>query len=178
MCAEKSPWQKAVEFHGHACPGLAIGYKAAEAAIKVMGDIRDSDEEIVAIVHNDNCSVDGIQSVLGCTVGKGNLIFCNMGKNVYTIGRRDDGKAVRIALKFNALRDGGTKEERTQQILGANIEDLFNVREVIMNLQGKAQIFKSVQCSRCGEGVMEPKAHINQGKPVCPECFEEYTRGW
>ena len=24
----KTDWEKAVEFHGHACPGLAIGFKA------------------------------------------------------------------------------------------------------------------------------------------------------
>ena len=25
-------WKKCVEFHGHECPGLAIGYRAAMAA--------------------------------------------------------------------------------------------------------------------------------------------------
>ena len=30
-------WQKAAAFHGHVCPGLAIGFKACEAAMKVMG---------------------------------------------------------------------------------------------------------------------------------------------
>ena len=28
----KELWKRCVEFHGHECPGLAIGYKASEAA--------------------------------------------------------------------------------------------------------------------------------------------------
>ena len=30
---DHSFWDKAVAFHGHECPGLAIGYKACEAVI-------------------------------------------------------------------------------------------------------------------------------------------------
>lgn len=179
MCVEKSPWEKAIEFHGHACPGLAIGYKAAEAAMKVLGDARDTDEELVAVVQNDSCAVDAIQSVLGCTAGKGNLIFKNMGKQVYTVGRRSDGTAVRIALKYEILSGGtGTKEERMNNILNSDVNDLFEIRGIDVELPKKAVIFKTLKCDKCGEGVMESTARLKDGKPVCPECFEEYTRGW
>ena len=30
-------WKKCVEFHGHECGGLAIGYKAAQYAEKLLG---------------------------------------------------------------------------------------------------------------------------------------------
>ncbi|MBV5307454.1 MAG: formylmethanofuran dehydrogenase, partial [Desulfobulbaceae bacterium] len=30
--AAKNDWERCVEFHGHSCPGLAIGYRACEAA--------------------------------------------------------------------------------------------------------------------------------------------------
>lgn len=30
-------WKKAIEFHGHECPGLAIGFKAALAAREYLG---------------------------------------------------------------------------------------------------------------------------------------------
>jgi len=180
MCMEKSPWEKAIEFHGHACPGLAMGYKAVEAALGILGYARDVDEEMVAVVENDSCSVDAIQSVLGCTAGKGNLIFRNNGKHVYTIGRRN-GKAVRIALKYDVhagAKPGATKEERMHGILNAGVNELFDIREVAIELPKKAVIFKSIQCSCCGEGVMEPKARLRDGKIVCPDCFEDYNRGW
>ena len=30
---DKEKWLRAAEFHGHQCPGLAIGFKAVEAAL-------------------------------------------------------------------------------------------------------------------------------------------------
>jgi formylmethanofuran dehydrogenase subunit E len=44
--------QKVVEFHGHMCPGLAIGIRAAEMAHREVGN-HSPDEEIVAIVETD-----------------------------------------------------------------------------------------------------------------------------
>jgi formylmethanofuran dehydrogenase subunit E len=180
MCMKKTPWQQAVEFHGHACPGLAIGYKAVEAAVSVLGNNRDVDEEMVAVVENDSCSVDAIQSLLGCTVGKGNLIMKNIGKQVYTIGARKSGKVVRIALKPYVLsaESDESRDEKTQRILEADIKKLFNITEVKTELPKRAVIFKSVICSVCGEGVMEPKVRIKDGASVCLDCFEEYTRDW
>lgn len=42
-------WEKAIEFHGHECPGLAIGFKAALAAREYLGCKQSGDEEIVCI---------------------------------------------------------------------------------------------------------------------------------
>jgi formylmethanofuran dehydrogenase subunit E len=72
---EKTLWERVVDFHGHECIGLASGYRVAEAAMDALGDGRDIDEEMVAVVENDSCAVDAIQVVTGCTLGKGNLIF-------------------------------------------------------------------------------------------------------
>src|SRR5512136_1823556 len=84
-------------FHGHWCPGLAIGIRAAEWALKEMG--KSPTEEIVAVVETDMCGVDAIQYLTGCTFGKGNLIHKDYGKNAFTFYRRRDGKAMRLVLK-------------------------------------------------------------------------------
>lgn len=97
MSRQKISWEQAVDFHGHICMGLATGYRVAEAAWQIFGE-RDIDEEIVAIVETDNCSIDAIQVILGCTLGKGNLIFRDYGKQAYTFIRRKDKKAIRITL--------------------------------------------------------------------------------
>lgn len=71
-------WEKAAAFHGHTCPGLAIGFKAAEGAIAELGlddtQLPAIDEELVCVTENDACCVDAIQCLLGCTYGKANLI--------------------------------------------------------------------------------------------------------
>ena len=77
-------WEKCVAFHGHACGGLTIGYKAAQYAARLL-DLPDcTDEETVCISENDACGVDAIQVLLGCSIGKGNLLFHMTGKQAFS----------------------------------------------------------------------------------------------
>jgi formylmethanofuran dehydrogenase subunit E len=89
--------EKTIAFHGHSCPGLAIGIRAAELALREIG--KGPDEEIVAVVETDMCAVDAIQYLTGCTFGKGNLIHKDYGKNAFTFYRRSDGKAIRLVTR-------------------------------------------------------------------------------
>jgi formylmethanofuran dehydrogenase subunit E len=89
--------EKTIAFHGHSCPGLAIGIRVAELALREIG--RAPDEEIVAVVETDMCALDAIQYLTGCTFGKGNLIFKDYGKNAFTFYRRSDGKAIRLVRR-------------------------------------------------------------------------------
>lgn len=201
MCMEKSPWERAVEFHGHSCPGLAIGYRVAEIAMNRLRETRSADEELVAVVENDACGVDAVMLLTGCTLGKGNLIYRDLGKQVYTFGSRGGGRALRIAVKSTGRPDpeaaelrqkvsGGTassaEQARFQVLQGRRIEEILHmpeddfcqVREVEFSLPSKARIFPSVDCSRCGEKVMEPRARLRDGKVVCLDCFDDYNRGW
>ena len=88
--------ERVVDFHGHMCPGLAMGVQAAQIALREIG-AHAKDEEVVAVVETDMCGVDAIQFLTGCTFGKGNLVHCDWGKNVCSFYRRSDGRAVRIA---------------------------------------------------------------------------------
>ena len=84
----QSLFEKSAEFHGHRCPGLAIGVRAAVEAQNLLGIGHSADEEIVCITENDACGVDGIQVLLGCSAGKGNLIFRIRGKQAYSFFNR------------------------------------------------------------------------------------------
>lgn len=203
MCADKTLWEKAVEFHGHACPGLAVGYRVAEIALEYLKEMRSADEELVAIVENDACGVDAIMVLTGCTLGKGNLLFRDLGKQVYTFGSRSSNRALRISVddtrvhpsdpQRERLRDKvfagtATEEEIVQfeqewrrwieQLLHMPEEEFCKVEHIDFQFPSKALLFASVQCSRCGEYVMEPRARVRDGKFVCLDCFEDYTRGW
>ena len=52
MIEVKDAARQAVEFHGHMCPGLAVGVRAAEIALREIGP-HAQDEEIVAVVETD-----------------------------------------------------------------------------------------------------------------------------
>ncbi len=193
-------WEEVVKFHGHSCMGLATGYRVAEAALKALDNDRDIDEEIVAIVENDNCSIDAIQYVTGCTFGKGNLIFYDYGKPVYTFARRSNQKAVRIVAKglddnkYRELADLRQKissgeftaeeqerfkqlsSEAMQQLLSEPLDNVVDVLEITYNIPEKARIFKSITCNSCGEKVMEPRARVENGEIVCIPCAEAAGR--
>src|SRR5450756_2944554 len=96
-------FQAVTEFHGHICPGTIIGYRAAQIAVREFSSKRSVDEALIAIVENDSCSVDAIQVVTGCTFGKGNLIFKDYGKHVYTFINR--------AVSYTHLRAHETRHD-------------------------------------------------------------------
>jgi formylmethanofuran dehydrogenase subunit E len=186
-----------VKFHGHSCPGLAFGYRVALAALKEMGmENISEDEEVVAIVENDSCAVDAIQVVTGCTFGKGNLIFRDYGKQVYTFIKRPSGDAVRISVDFSPpeeteeekemwkrYSEGGRSEDvlkavhnrkakKMKAILNAPDSELLKIKKLVMQLPSEARIYPSIRCEMCGEKVAEPKARVKDGKIVCIPCFE------
>ena len=191
-------WEEVVNFHGHSCIGLAMGYRVAEAALKELQSGRDVDEEIVTIVENDNCSVDAIQYITGCTMGKGNLVFHDYGKPAYTFIRRSDQKAVRILAHgpdeekfpelaklrekvFSGKADQKEQErfseltaEALQQYLEDPLDNVVTIKGTAAEIPEKARIFNSVICSECGEKVMETRARVKNGQPACIPCAEEY----
>ncbi len=189
----------AVQFHGHTCPGLALGYRAALIALEELRSDPSHDEELVAVVENDACGIDALQVVTGCTAGKGNLIFLDYGKHVYTLINRRKGKAVRVATKpsfstasldpaFGDLRSkvmsgNATAEELEefekhrdavcQAILTVPYPELFSVRRVDMQVPATATIYKSVPCDCCGEMVSEHRAITVSGNTLCIPCSKK-----
>jgi formylmethanofuran dehydrogenase subunit E len=170
--------QRAIEFHGHLCPGLMIGWRAARAASRRLGLGRAEDEELVAEVENDSCSVDALQSMLSTTFGKGNLLFYDHGKQVFTVTDRNRGRAVRVAFVAEdakpRLADGSTDREAFMQtLLEAPEERLFKVEEVEARPPGEAVIEPSLRCARCGEPTQRSKTVEVGGQKLCRPCARE-----
>ena len=92
-------WQDCVAFHGHECGGLTIGYKASLYAIELLNLEFSADEQVVCIAENDACGIDGIQVMLGCSIGKGNLLFRMRGKQAFSFYNRKTGQSIRLVLK-------------------------------------------------------------------------------
>ena len=168
-------FEEIIQFHGHECPGLAIGYKMATAAMKSLESIRAEDEEIVAIVENNACGVDALQCVTGCTFGKGNLLFHDYGKHVYTIYSRPTGNGVRVLFHGEGI-PAGLRENRndfTQWLLSAPSESIISVTPVNISEPEPARILKSIPCELCGESVMESRVRELVGKSVCIPCYKK-----
>lgn len=173
----KNLWVKAVAFHGHECPGLAIGVKACEAAIERLGIGFSDDEEIVCVTENDACGVDAVQAILSCTLGKGNLIYRGTGKQAFTFYNRKNGEKLRVYLK--AKKDPSMERLEWQKyLLNAPVDEIFSFSEPKFELPEKARIFNTISCEICDECAKEDMIHIQNGKKVCADCYKSYTRGW
>ena len=188
--------------HGHFCPFVAIGVRAGVRAVKELGISSTGMEEVVAIVETNNCFSDGVQFVTGCSFGNNALIYRDYGKTAFTLARRN-GEAVRVSVKTDTkfleerapeaaelfqkvvVRREGTEADQTKmkelwqqtsfQMLGVPDDELFDVKRMTVEVPTYARIFASVQCSVCGENIMEPRARIKDGKLVCIPCSgQEY----
>jgi formylmethanofuran dehydrogenase subunit E len=191
---ETEDFQKCADFHGHICPGLAIGYRAAKAGMDWLKENRSVDEEVVSIVENNACGVDAVQVLTGCTFGKGNFLFMDHGKQAFTFMGRSSGRGIRVALqpgcfdlsdKHRALLEktrtgnmspqereefGALHHEKAGEILEKPLKDLFILKEVDKALPPKAVIEPSVPCDRCGEPTMVSKLETSGGQKICRDC--------
>jgi formylmethanofuran dehydrogenase subunit E len=187
---------KTITFHGHWCPGLAIGIRAAELALQRLG--RAEEAELTAVVETDMCGVDAIQALTGCTFGKGNLVHRDYGKMAFSFFDRKTGKGFRAVLKPEIQEDmageigplmkkmnAGTiteeekkkleefRETRKETFLQASLEDLFVVAELTAPAPRPARILQSLACQACGEMTMESRTRRFDGQTLCIPCFEQ-----
>ncbi len=164
--------KKAVAFHGHSCPGVAIGVLASKYILDKGNDF-SIDENLVAVVENDNCSVDALQSLLGTTFGKGNLIFLDYGKNNYTFYNRNSQKAVKLSFKPKNFGDKElTREERLEMLMNSNPEDVFEIKEVKHDPPQMAKIHESIICDNCKDPTMSTRIKILNDKNLCIPCYK------
>ena len=171
---EQQLWDACVAFHGHACGGLTIGYKAAVYAMELLGLTRAEDEAVVCITENDACGVDAIQVILGCTVGKGNLLFHLRGKQAFSFYERNSGRSVRLVL--NPTPDFPDKERKFRYLQDTPAAALFDKKETVLSLPERARLFVSKPCSCCGELTAESMLRLENGQLVCLDCSHPYRR--
>jgi formylmethanofuran dehydrogenase subunit E len=187
--------KKCIEFHGHLCPGLVYGYRVAKEAITLLELKRSKDEEVVVISENDSCAVDALQVLLGTSIGKGNLIIKDYGKNAYTILNRSREKAIRFSRHKYYRYDGEFKEEfsrldeaissdtaserekwrqkilKAKDLLSKPFSDVFSTKEIDIAMPPLAPLARSEACAKCGEMTMSTKMVCDEnGKHVCIPC--------
>ena len=189
-------FNRCVYFHGHICPGIAIGYRASLVALDWLKEKLSVKDEIVTISESDSCAIDAVQVLTGCTIGKGNLLFKDNGKIVFTFIDRNLKKGVRVALKSTAidiperhkeligkiLNNCATEEEqeefrqvhhqRFKDILEKPWVDLFAIREVEISFQlpPSTKNEPSDICYQCGEPTITSKLNKVEGGNVCNDC--------
>lgn len=191
----KEQIDRTIAFHGHSCPGLAIGIRAAELARTRLGVPEEI--ELVAVAETDMCGLDAIQFLTGCTYGKGNLIHKDLGKMAFSFFDRKSKKGFRAVLNPEAnaaintelrglmkkVADQTTSaadEERRLSLraqlqgwyMDAPLEEMFMVKDTNVPAPRRARVLESLQCEQCGEMTMESRTRRFGGRTLCIPCFE------
>ena len=120
-------WEEVVKFHGHECPGIAIGVRACEAIINEM-NIRPKMDKIICISENNTCPVDGIKYILGCDYDKKNLFYKgseDLAFNIFNLRNMDS-----LRIVYKGQNNTSSKEEYIKYILNADIDELFDFFKV------------------------------------------------
>lgn len=198
----KNQLEELIAFHGHLCPGLAMGIRASEIALREVGR-RSEDEEIYAVIETDQCAVDAIQFLVGCTVGRGMLIHHDYGKNAYSFYRPRDGKSFRIISKPDAAgtlslehqqlwlkqraktltpsenkRFWELQNARARIILSLPLEDVYSFTQATPLEPRLPRTGAFVTCENCFEKVMETRIQHTNGRLLCRTCaqrLEQFT---
>ena len=161
--------EQCVDFHGHICGGVAMGYAMASYAMKQLG--ADRSEELYCIVQFKNCMTDAVQYVTGCTAGKGNLEVHPIGKRALTLVRASTGEGIHVTANF-AFPNDVSREEGARIILAADPETFCKAQEVIIEIPQRKPC-RYGPCAVCGEEFdLNYGVETNSGI-LCPDCSKK-----
>lgn len=164
-------FEKAGELHGHYCPGLAIGVRAAAEALKLLGTEKGG-HGLYCIAESRACYMDGIQSVFGTTWGGGNLELRDRGKTAFNFYDRTTGKSLRLVSKD--WPSGLEKSEMIEFLLNEPLGNVFSVTETRFEAPEDSFVRQPSQpCAVCGEMCREPFLRVSEGRLVCLDCAEK-----
>jgi formylmethanofuran dehydrogenase subunit E len=176
-------WEMCIEFHGHACPVLATGYRMSKEALRILEVADLHTHKLVCIAENKVCGVDSIQIMLNCTLAKGNIIIRDTAKQVYTVVRQDTGNSVRFSLREKyALPwpdpekwpDTSDWENLQNHIINDPVQEVFDIKTDNLKIQIPfvGYHFQRHACAKCGELVSEYAVRIKGQRYYCRDCYE------
>lgn len=192
----KQTIQDTIAFHGHNCPGLAIGIRFAEYAKKEFPDTLPA--ALVCVTETDMCGVDAIQYLTGCTYGKGNLIHLDYGKIAVSFYDRETKRGIRLLLRPNcrgensqelaslmAKKSAGILSEddnkklikhrakQEDRLMSMALEDMIAIEELTTRPPRPARQLQSMTCEDCGEETMESRTRRFANQTLCIPCYRK-----
>lgn len=121
----KAQYDEAADFHGHRCPGLAMGVRAGYEALRALG-ITKSERKLHCIAESGACYLDGIQMVAGTTMGTHGIEVKDKGIAAFTFLNRDTGAKIRLCYRATPS-EAWDKEAKINYILTAPIEQVYEI---------------------------------------------------
>ena len=111
---------EAAKLRGHLCLGLPLGVKMGMQGLRLLHmEDKQRRDDLMVIVENNKCPVDGIQVVTGCTAGSRRLKVYDYGKSAavfydgksgigYRVTTKPDflARAIKLAVSDGLIKEG------------------------------------------------------------------------
>lgn len=116
--------QELMEYHGHLCFGVLLGYRACKYAVEIIGLA----EKMTVVTASEDCANDAIRKLLGCNAVNGKLISKQGKKQSWAFYNHEEEEGVRLSpnpgLTAQMPKD---KEQSLQFLLQLPGNLVFNV---------------------------------------------------
>lgn len=168
--------------HSHLCPrqvlGVRIGLAGAEALDLAT---HRKDKRLLVIVESDGCFADGIEVATGATMGHRTLRLEDVGRIGATFVDVKANRAVRVAPQTDVRERvwAYAPEEKRRYFAMLNgyqrmpIDELITI-EAVQLVRPISEIVSRpgyrVDCSRCGEEIINEREIELDGNVLCQIC--------
>jgi formylmethanofuran dehydrogenase subunit E len=171
--------------HDHLCPRQILGVRIGLAGAAALGlEPNLPGKRLLVIIESDGCFADGVIAATGCTVGHRRLRVEDYGKVAATFVDVKTGRAVRVApvSDIRQLACSYTPDEarhyfaQLQSYQTLPEDKLFTFKDVQLVSPVEQIISRPgvrVDCSLCGEEIINEREILLNGKPYCISCAQD-----
>jgi formylmethanofuran dehydrogenase subunit E len=168
--------------HRHLCPRQVLGVRVGLAGAQALGlDLPRRDKRLLIFVETDGCFADGVDVATGCTMGHRTLRLEDYGKIAATFVDVKTETAVRVFPQLD-IRDKArcyAPEEKKRyyaQLVGYQHmpdAELLTIQPVRLTTPVKQIVSRNgvrVNCTACGEEIINEREIMQEGQPYCTAC--------
>jgi formylmethanofuran dehydrogenase subunit E len=139
------------------------------------------DKRLLIIVETDGCFADGIAAATGCSMGHRTLRLEDYGKIAATFVDVRTETAVRIAPQPHIRQKAhtyapGEKKRYYAQLIGYQHmpdHELLTIQPVRLSIPVRQIVSRNgvrVNCTQCGEEIINQREILQAGRPYCLAC--------
>jgi formylmethanofuran dehydrogenase subunit E len=158
--------------------GVRIGLAGGSALRFVLPD---STRNLLLLAETDGCFVDGLEAATGCSIGHRTMRLEDSGRVAATFVDVTNGRAVRVAPASGIRQKAGAYVPGEPRRYYAQLEgyqrmpdaELLSIDEVLLVVDLKTLLGRRgvrVDCSSCGEEILNDRGVTVAGQIVCPGC--------
>jgi formylmethanofuran dehydrogenase subunit E len=157
--------QRAVEFHGHAAPGLILGGYMVEEARRHLPENTIFD----ALSETSKCLPDSIQLLTPCSFGNGWLKIADLGRFALALYDKHTGEGVRVYLEPAKLSNWPEIKAWLFKLKPKKEQDL---NLLLQEIRQAGSTICGIERVQLNGNITGPKH--SPGIVVCPVCREAY----